>query len=419
MQAHSSQLIAHSNKRIKSFRLSAISYQLSAIGQSNTRSKNTANGADDRKSKALRIIIAGGGTGGHLFPGVAIAQEFRARNSQNEIIFVSTGNPLEKRILSKMNFALECISVEGIKGRGLWNQIKSMSKLPAGIFGAIRILGRFKPDLIVGLGSYSAGPAVLAARLFGKKIVLHEQNLLPGITNRILARFADMIFISFEDTKAHIASRKALFSGNPVRQDIINGSMHQNAENSAKSGQKPFTILIIGGSQGAHQINVTIAEALKHLHQRDDLYFVHQTGAADEKMVADAYLQQNVSSTVQAFFDDMAELYQNADLIICRAGATTVAEITAIGKAVIFVPFPYAADNHQVLNAQSLSKTGAAEMILEKDLTAQILGEKIEYYASHPEALAEMALKAKTHGNPNAARDIVDQCYALVNSSNG
>jgi UDP-N-acetylglucosamine--N-acetylmuramyl-(pentapeptide) pyrophosphoryl-undecaprenol N-acetylglucosamine transferase len=141
---------------------------------------------------------------------------------------------------------------------------------------------------------------------------------------------------------------------------------------------------------------------------------VHQTGAADEKMVADSYSQQKVSSTVQAFFDDMAELYQNADLIICRAGATTVAEITAIGKAVIFVPFPYAADNHQVLNAHALSKTGAAEMILEKDLSAQILGEKIEYYASHPKALAEMALKAKTHGNPNAAGDIVDQCYALI-----
>jgi UDP-N-acetylglucosamine--N-acetylmuramyl-(pentapeptide) pyrophosphoryl-undecaprenol N-acetylglucosamine transferase len=358
--------------------------------------------------------MAGGGTGGHLFPGVAIAQEFRARNSQNEIIFISTGNPLEKRILSKMNFALECISVEGIKGRGLWNQVKSMSKLPAGMVGAFRILGRFKPDLIVGLGSYSAGPVVLAARLLGKKIVLHEQNLLPGITNRILARFADMIFVSFEDTKAQIASRKALFSGNPVRQDILNGSKHHNHENSTKSGQKPFTILIIGGSQGAHQINVTVADALKHLHQTDDLHFVHQTGAADEKMVTDSYSQQNVRSTVQAFFDDMAELYQNADLIICRAGATTVAEITAIGKAVIFVPFPFAADNHQVFNAQSLSNTGAAEMILEKDLSAEILGEKIEYYASHPEALADMALKAKKHGNPNAARDIVDHCYALI-----
>ena len=414
MQAHSSQLIAHRIKGIKSFRLSAISYQLSALGQSNTQSKNTANGADDRKSKTLRIVIAGGGTGGHLFPGVAIAQEFMTRNSQNEIIFVSTGNALEKRILSKLNFALECISVEGIKGRGLWNQIKSICKLPRGIAGAVRILSRFKPDLIVGLGSYSAGPVVLAGRLLGIKIVLHEQNLLPGITNRILARFADMIFVSFEDTQKHVASRKTKYTGNPVRQDILNSRLHPDARDNAADGQKPFTVLIIGGSQGAHTINETVTEALDLLQIKDGLNFVHQTGAADEKLVQDAYQRHNVNSIVRAFFDDMAELYKNADLIICRAGATTVAEITAIGKAAIFIPFPYAADNHQVFNAESLSNNGAAEMILEKDLNAQILSEKIEYYASHPEVVSDMVLKAREFGNPDAARDIVDECYRLL-----
>jgi UDP-N-acetylglucosamine--N-acetylmuramyl-(pentapeptide) pyrophosphoryl-undecaprenol N-acetylglucosamine transferase len=414
LQADSSQLIALSNKKIESFRLLAIRYQLSALGQSNTRPKKTVSGSNDQRSKALRIVIAGGGTGGHLFPGVAIAQEFRARNPLNEIIFVSTGNPLEKRILSNMNFALECIRVEGIKGRGLWNQIKSVSKLPAGILGSFKILRRFKPDLIVGLGSYSAGPAVLAARLMGKKIVLHEQNLLPGITNRMLAQFADVIFVSFEDTKAHISSRKTLFSGNPVRRDILEGSMQQEAGSGVGGAQKPFTVSIIGGSQGAHQINVTVAEALNHLQQRDDLYFIHQTGAADEAMLSESYRSQNLNATVQAFFDDMAQLYSSSDLIICRAGATTVAELTALGKAAIFVPFPHAADNHQVLNAQALVKNGAAEMILEQDLTAEILGEKINDYASRPRALAEMARRSKSQGNPNAAGDIVDHCYALV-----
>jgi UDP-N-acetylglucosamine--N-acetylmuramyl-(pentapeptide) pyrophosphoryl-undecaprenol N-acetylglucosamine transferase len=371
-----------------------------------------------KEKNSLRVVMAGGGTGGHLFPGIAIAQEFMARNSQNRIVFVSTGNQFEQRVLAKMDFTLERVTVEGIKGRGLWNQTKSICKLPKGIYQAIRILRRFKPDLIIGLGSYSAGPVVLAARLLGVKIVLHEQNILPGITNRMLARFADMIFVSFEDTKAQLVSTRSKFTGNPVRQAVVNGSRQSIRENRAEAGQKPFTILIIGGSQGAHRINLTMVEAINHLHRIDDLHIFHQTGAADEKMVQDAYGRHHVASTVQSFFDDMAPLYQSADLVICRAGATTVAEITAIGKAALFIPFPYAADDHQALNAASLTEKGAAEMILEKDLTAKILGEKIEYYAIHPEALGEMARKAGESGNPNAARDIVDQCYALVNSSN-
>ncbi len=364
--------------------------------------------------KSLKVVLAGGGTGGHLFPGIAIAQELMARNSQNEVVFASTGNQFEQRVLSKMNFALERISVEGIKGRGLWNQVKSICKLPKGIIQSMRIVIRFKPNLIVGLGSYSAGPVVLAAWLLRKKIVLHEQNLLPGITNRMLARFAVRIFVSFEDTKVRFAPQKVQFTGNPVRHDILNYAGHHVAEEEREARQKPFTILIIGGSQGAHRINLAVIEALEYLTIKEKLAFVHQTGAADEKTVKDAYGGHHITSQVGSFFDHMAALYQDADLIICRAGATTVAEITALGKAVIFIPFPYAADNHQVLNAQSLSKCGAAEMILEKDLNGNILAEKIQYYASHPEAVSGMALKAREFGNPNAAKDIVDECYRLL-----
>ena len=376
-----------------------------------------SNNEAGKNRKPLRIAVAGGGTGGHLFPGIAIAQEFMTRNLQNEIIFVSTGNPLEQLILSKMNFVLECITVEGIKGRGLWNQFKAICKLPRGIFDALRILGRFKPQLIVGLGSYSAGPVVLAARLLGIKVVLHEQNLLPGITNRLLARFTDMIFVSFEETKSRFAFRNVQFTGNPVRQDILGNSGPQKTEDDAGSGQKPFTVLIIGGSQGAHRINVTVTEALNHLNRKDDLYFIHQTGTTDENMVKDAYTRYGVPSMVQPFFDNMAELYQKADLMICRAGATTVAEIAALGKASIFIPFPYAADDHQTLNAESLSKSGAAEMILEKELNAEVLVEKIEHYARNPEALKDMAQKARAFGNPKAAADIVDCCYRLLSQN--
>lgn len=382
-------------------------------GRDDPQAERSSNGAP----LALRIAVAGGGTGGHLFPGIAIAQEFITRNAQNEIIFISTGNLLEQRILSNMNFELARITVEGIKGRGLWNQFKALVKLPKGIFDAFRILGRFKPHLIVGLGSYSAGPVVLAARLRGIKVALHEQNLLPGITNRLLARLADMIFVSFEESKLRFASRNVQFTGNPVRQDFLNDSGHPKTENDVGSGQLPFTVLIVGGSQGAHRINEAVTEALNRLDRKDDLYFIHQTGTADENRVKEAYTRQGVASMVQPFFDNMAELYRKADLVICRAGATTVAEVTALGKASIFIPFPFAADDHQALNAGSLSKNGAAEMILEKELSAKVLVEKIEYYATHPEALTEMAHKAKAFGNPRAAGDIVDSCYRLLSQN--
>ena len=250
--------------------------------------------------------------------------------------------------------------------------------------------------------------------MLGLRVVLCEQNLLPGITNRMLSRFADRIFISFEETKSHFASNNVQFTGNPVRRDILVDSKSPDSEGRHEPGPKPFTVLIIGGSQGAHRINETVTEALNLLHRKEDLYFIHQTGAADENKVKDAYAQYGMPSMVQAFFDDMAGHYQNADLIVCRAGATTVAEITALGKASLFIPFPYAADDHQTLNAGSLTKSGAAEMIPEKDLTAEVLAQKIDYYAAHPEALAEMAQQARSFGNPNAAADIVDHCYRLL-----
>ena len=373
----------------------------------------STNIANSSKTKALRVVIAGGGTGGHLFPGLAIAQEFMKRNSNNTVVFVSTGNPLERSVLKQTEFKLEAITAEGIKGRGIWNQLKSVLKIPRGVIESIRILRGYKPDLIVGLGSYSAGPVVMGAWLLGTKIVLHEQNILPGITNRILSRFADRIYVSFKDTKARFNPHKIRLTGNPVREELLN----QHHGNEADGSSKPFCLLIIGGSQGAHSINRAVVEALEHLTKKNGLYFIHQTGADDEDMVTAAYQRREVPARVQSFFKHMAPLYKQADLIICRAGATTVAELTAMGKAAIFIPFPFAADDHQVLNADTLVREGAAEIILEKDLNAKALGQKIEYYASHPEALEGMAAKAGRLGHPDAARRIVDDCYELVTST--
>jgi UDP-N-acetylglucosamine--N-acetylmuramyl-(pentapeptide) pyrophosphoryl-undecaprenol N-acetylglucosamine transferase len=415
--AHSSKLIAQSNKRIGSFGLSAMSYQLSAMGQSENRTDGTANHTENSRNHALRVVIAGGGTGGHLFPGIAIANEFMARNSETRIKFVSTGNPLEKAVLSKAGFDLQSIQVAGIKGRGIWNQIASVIKIPGAILAAMGFLKRFSPDLIVGLGSYSAGPVVIGAWLKKIPIAIHEQNILPGITNRILARFADRIYISFENTRSRLNPVKVSWTGNPVRRELLEAADSAEDGTAHTNGRKRFTVLIIGGSQGAHRINMVMTEALDYLQNADRLHFVHQTGDADEEMVAEAYRSRSVSATAQAFFENMAEQYRQADLIICRAGATTVAEITALGKAAIFIPFPYAADDHQTLNAADLTVDGAAELIPEQELDAGMLGEKIKHYLDHPEALKNMAARARRHGKPDAAKNIVDDCYRLISGN--
>jgi UDP-N-acetylglucosamine--N-acetylmuramyl-(pentapeptide) pyrophosphoryl-undecaprenol N-acetylglucosamine transferase len=366
--------------------------------------------SSNRAPRALSVVMAGGGTGGHLFPGLAIAQEFMTRNQRNSIVFVSTGNALERSLLSETDFKLETITVEGIKGRGLRNQALSALKLPKAIIESLRILKDCRPDLTVGLGSYSAGPVVVSAWLRGTKIVLHEQNILPGITTRILSRFADRIYVSFEETRARFDPHKVRLTGNPVRAELLNN--HQDHE--LIRGSKSFCVLIIGGSQGAHSINRTVIEALNHLTRKENLFFIHQTGSTDEQMVRAAYQRRNIAARVQVFFRHMAPLYKQADLIICRAGATTVAEITALGKAVIFIPFPFATDDHQALNAGTLARQGAAEIILEKDLNAALLGQKIDYYATHPRSVQAMAARASRLGHPDAARAIVDDCYRLV-----
>ena len=369
--------------------------------------------------RPLRIIVAGGGTGGHLFPGIAIAQEFRHRNPATSIIFVSTGNPLERTVLGKAGFELACITATGIKGRGIWNQIKSMIKIPIGILESRQIIKKFDPDLAIGLGSYSAGPVIIGAWLKRIPTVVHEQNILPGITNRILSRFAKRIYTSFEHSGSRLNPAKVLWTGNPVRRELLADAEGRQINKEDTTVRDPFTVLIIGGSQGAHRVNMVVIEALQRLKDTEHLYFIHQTGEADAQTVGEAYGRTGVRCLVQPFFDNMAELYHQADLLICRAGATTIAEKTALGKAVIFIPFPYAADNHQVFNAGSLADEGAAEMIIEKDLDEKILSEKIAYYAAHPAALREMAAKARRFGKPDAAKLIVDDCYKLVNELTG
>ena len=386
------------------------------MGQSDKKAQIARDFRSSRESSGpLRIVIAGGGTGGHLFPGIAIAQEFMARNSNNRLLFVGTGKPFETETLATAGFAHKRITSEGIKGRGLWNQAKSILKIPKGIFESVMILKRFRPDLVLGVGGYSAGPLVAGAWLLGIKIVLHEQNILPGITNRILSRLADRVYVSFDDIPTGLSPKKVLYTGNPVRREILQYPKNQKGFGIDDSEQKRhFVILILGGSQGAHSINMALLEAMEKIKDKDKFFFIHQTGLNDETRVKNAYELYGMSCRVQAFFNDMDRQYQKADLVICRAGATTVAEIKAIGKGAIFIPFPFAADNHQALNARSLEKAGAAEMILEKDLNGKALAERINFYASNPDTLRQMASRAKDLCRTDAAAVIVDDCYKLI-----
>ena len=374
----------------------------------------TTEKSSSAKDRPLKIIMAGGGTGGHLFPGIAIAREFKKRCPASEILFVSTGNPLERTVVAKTGFAMATITVEGLKGRGLPRQGRALAKLPKSMIQALRILLRTRPQLVIGLGSYSAGPTVLGAWLTRTGIVLHEQNLLPGMTNRFLSRFADRICVSFDQTAKRFDASKVVWTGNPVRTDILDpdGPDAGGRRMPGKNGK--FTVLMIGGSQGAHSINLAMVAALDHLKDKDRFAFIHQTGPADQPMVSAAYARHQVTAVVEAFFDDMAACYRAADLIVCRAGATTIAEITALGKAAVFIPFPHAADNHQVLNANTLVKSGAAEMISEDDLSGESLAERIAYLASHPDILAAIGRRVSSHGKPEAAASIVDACFGVM-----
>lgn len=366
----------------------------------------------------LRIVIAGGGTGGHLFPAIAVADEFVSRNRHNRILFVGTGNLLERSVLSKTDYLFATIRAEGIKGRGLLRQARAILKVMPGIWASVSILRRFRPDLVIGVGGYSAGPLVMGAWLLKISIVLHEQNRLPGITNRILARFAQRIFVSFDDMGSCFDPRKTAVTGNPVRKEILEAARQRPSRAGGPGTCSPFRILVVGGSQGATAINRAVVEALDYLGDpKNAFHFVHQAGPQDIRAVDTAYAHHGVPKTVKSFFDDISHQYQQADLVICRAGATTIAEITAIGKAAIFIPFPFAADDHQTINASALSDRGAAETISQQDLTGGLLAERIAFYAKNPDALARMAAAAKAFGKPEAARLIVDRCYDLLQTA--
>lgn len=365
-----------------------------------------------KQKPAPAVIIAGGGTGGHLFPGIAIAHAFLDKEPESRILFVGTDRPFERETLSKEGFDHQPITALGFKGLGWKAKAKSIGALLQGVREAKEIIARFQPQLVVGVGGYSSAPVALAAKRAGVPLVICEQNLRPGLTNRMLARVAQRVFVSFEKTPLPGGAEKILWTGNPVRKALLEQAA------LTKPDEKRLCLLIMGGSQGAHAINLAMMEAIKELDD-SDIKIVHQTGAADLAMVQDAYDQTSIDATVTPFIHDMGRAYGEAHLLICRAGATTIAEIAAVGKPALFVPFAQAADNHQQLNAMLLKEAGAAEIIPENELTGQRLAALISRFQNDRAALTQMTGSAQKLAHPDAAKAIVQQCGLLMTQKAG
>jgi len=355
------------------------------------------------------FIIAGGGTGGHLFPGIAIARELEGRFEKTEILFVVGRKKMETKILSSYGYRVSSIPVEGLKGRGWKTGVAVLAKLPTALFQSLAIIREFHPALVLGVGGYSAGPMCLAARLAGIPTAIHEQNSFPGLTNRLLSRVVDRVLISFEESKVHLRGDKVILTGNPVREELFS----KTGTDSRTTAD--FTILIVGGSQGARAINQAFAEALIHLKKVGKIpEVIHQTGEKDYTRVVEDYRDRGLTGEIVPFIKDMSRAYQRARVVISRAGATTLSELAALGKPSILIPYPYAANQHQEVNARSLVHVGGAEMILQRDMSGESLARVIKRYMDDRVGLDKMGENARRVGGRDAARIIVDQLAEML-----
>jgi UDP-N-acetylglucosamine--N-acetylmuramyl-(pentapeptide) pyrophosphoryl-undecaprenol N-acetylglucosamine transferase len=360
----------------------------------------------------MRCVIAGGGTGGHLFPGLAIAEAFVEREKGNEVLFIGTEKGIEAKVLPGGKFPLRTIQARPIQGKSLPEKVKAVWSLPMALSEACSILKEFQPQLVLGVGGYASGPALLAAFLLGMKRAIQEQNVMPGMTNRILKWFSQRIFVSFEEAKKYFPERKVLVTGNPIRKEFFATLIKGKGERKERDR---FTLLVFGGSAGARRINRAMIEALSTLQEmRSSLKIIHQTGKEDLDFVSEEYRQKGFKALVKPFFEDLPVYYRIADLVICRSGASTVAELAVCGKTALLIPYPYAAHQHQLINAKKLVDLGAARMILDQELNGKILAQTILHLHDHPEERARMEGAIQRLARPRAAEEIVDHCYALV-----
>jgi UDP-N-acetylglucosamine--N-acetylmuramyl-(pentapeptide) pyrophosphoryl-undecaprenol N-acetylglucosamine transferase len=361
----------------------------------------------------VRVVIAGGGTGGHLYPGLAVARELLARHPDARVSFAGTARGIEARVVPREGFALDLIRSGGIKGKSIVDRARGAALVPIGLVDAWRIVSRRRPHLVIGVGGYSSGPVVLVASMRGVPTMLLEQNAVPGLTNRLLAPCVRAAAVTFDSTQAFFGS-KAFVSGNPVRPEFLAAAEPQQ-EPGLDDQTSSARVLVFGGSQGAHAINMAMVEAAPRLAAGSThVHLTHQTGERDVEVVRTAYRQAGLSADVEPFLYDMGRQLGQADVVVCRAGATTLAEIAAAGKAAILVPLPTATDDHQRRNAEALAAAGAADVLLQAEMSGDVLAGRILALAGDRARRRRMAVAARSLARPDAAKVIVDRALELV-----
>ena len=359
----------------------------------------------------MRVLIAGGGTGGHLYPGIAVADTLLRQDPTCAVSFVGTARGLESRVVPALGYPLDTIRSAGLKGKSLMVLARGVALLPLSALDAWQVLSRRRPDVVVGVGGYSSGPVLLLAALRGIPTLLMEQNIAPGFTNRQLARWVRAAAVSYDETLAYFPGT-GFVSGNPVRREFLAAA--------GASGDRAFTegsvrVLIMGGSQGARAINDALVAAVPGAQARGAvLAITHQTGERDLTRVREGYAQAGVAATVEAFFHDMDARMRSADLVVARAGASTLAELTVLGRASVLVPLPTAADDHQRKNARALAAAGACEVVEERDLGGDRLVQVLVALAADGARRARMAAAARALGKPDAAARVAERITALA-----
>ncbi len=352
---------------------------------------------------ALRLLIAGGGTGGHLFPGIAIAEEVKRRDREAAILFVGSPFGIETQAVPKAGFELALLTISGLRRTGLWRRLLALARLPLALVQALKVVRAFRPHAALSVGGYAAGPAVLAARLTGVPTFVVEQNAVPGLTNRILAKMSRLVFVALPTRGFARAKIREL--GNPVRASLAEvGALPY-------SPQSPPRLLVLGGSQGATALNDLMLRMAPRLEGKWRV--VHQTGAKEHTRVAEGYVERK-GFAAHAFIDDMAQAYREADLVLSRAGATTLAELNVCGRPAVLVPYPFAVDDHQTANAKVLQARGAALHLPQNDLTPETLLATLTILGEDPARLRQMAACSRALGRPQAAAAIVDHVLAAT-----
>ena len=355
-------------------------------------------------------MLTGGGTGGHLFPAIATAEALCRRLPGSEVLFVGTKRKMDKTSLEQYGYATRSIHSRGLKGKNLFSLVVGLAVLPISCLEAMYHIFRFRPDVVLGVGGYVTGPVVAAAKLLGKPTIIHEQNSVPGLANRKLGPLVSRICLSLPGSEKWFPEKKSVLTGNPVRNGILTLARKEKNEQD-----KALTLLVLGGSLGAHRVNELVTQAFGlGLAGLTGVEVIHQTGADDAGEVEAAYRKNNIQATVSPFFRDMASIYEKADLLVSRAGATTLAELAVLGKPAILIPYPYAADNHQEKNAEFYVQSGGAVMFVEKELTAEVLADKLVQLLGNRRQLLEMGEAMQSRAFPEATERIVDECLALL-----